>query len=103
MSQNILNSSISRFSRNEKKVLNTNARFMLPSAMRGKFFHNLRSKNSKNHAISLLEMQGCPQSKSKKLNLFVSKISLKAIMNFVKTKKPKLVFSIAKENDLSNQ
>jgi hypothetical protein len=27
---------------------------------------------------------------SKKLNLFVSKISLKEIMNFLKTKKPKL-------------
>jgi hypothetical protein len=51
MSQNILNSSISRFSRNEKKVLNTNARFMAPPAMRGKFFHNLGSKNAKNHAI----------------------------------------------------
>jgi hypothetical protein len=61
-----------------------------PPAMRGGIFHNLRSKNTKNHAISLLEMQGCPQSKRKKLNLFVSKISLKAIMNFLKTKKPKL-------------
>jgi hypothetical protein len=63
MSQNILNSSISRFSRNEKKVLNNNARFM---AMRGKFFHNLRSKNAKDHAILLLEMQGCPQYNIKK-------------------------------------
>ena len=34
--------------------------------MRGNFFHNLRSKNAKNHAISLLEMQGCPQSNIKK-------------------------------------
>ena len=41
-------------------------------------------------------MQGCPQSKSKKLNPFASKISLKAIMNFVKTKKPKLNFFILK-------
>ena len=32
-----------------------------PRAMRRKFFHNLRSKNDKNHAISLLQMQGCPQ------------------------------------------
>jgi hypothetical protein len=36
-----------------------------PPAMRGKFFHNLRSKNAKNHAISLLQMQGCPQSNIK--------------------------------------
>ena len=36
-----------------------------PLAMRGKFFHNLRSKNAKNHAISLLQMQGCPQSNIK--------------------------------------
>jgi hypothetical protein len=51
----------------------------------------LRPKNAKNHAISILQMQGCPQSNiKKKLNLFVSKISLKAIMNFLKTKKPKL-------------
>jgi hypothetical protein len=65
MSQNILNSSISRFSRNEKKVLTPVHDSWPPLAMRGNFFHNLRSKNAKNHAISLLEMQGCPQSKEK--------------------------------------
>jgi hypothetical protein len=32
-----------------------------PPAIRGKFFQNLRSKNAKNHAIPLLQMQGCPQ------------------------------------------
>ena len=36
-----------------------------PSAMRGKIFHNLISKNAKNHAILLLQMQGCPQSNIK--------------------------------------
>jgi len=36
-----------------------------PRAMRGESFHNLRSKNAKNHAISLLQMQGCPQSNIK--------------------------------------
>ena len=36
-----------------------------PPAMRGKIFHNLRPKNAKNHAISLLQMQGCPQSNIK--------------------------------------
>jgi hypothetical protein len=36
-----------------------------PLAMRGEIFHNLRSKNAKNRAISLLEMQGCPQSNIK--------------------------------------
>jgi hypothetical protein len=33
-----------------------------PPTMRGEFFQNLRLKNAKNHAISLLQMQGCPQS-----------------------------------------
>jgi hypothetical protein len=65
MYQNILNSSISIFSRNEKKVLNTNAQFMAPRGHEGGNFHNLRSKNAKNHAISLLQMQGCPQSNIK--------------------------------------
>ena len=37
-----------------------------PPAMREKIFHNLRSKNARNHAISLLQMQGCPQSNIKK-------------------------------------
>jgi hypothetical protein len=36
-----------------------------PPAMRGNCFHNLRSKNAKNHVISLLQMQGCPQSNIK--------------------------------------
>jgi hypothetical protein len=36
-----------------------------PLAMSGKIFHNLRPKNAKNHAISLLQMQGCPQSNIK--------------------------------------
>jgi hypothetical protein len=36
-----------------------------PPAMRGKFFHNLRLKNAKNHAILLLQMQGCPKSNIK--------------------------------------
>ena len=30
-----------------------------------KIFWNLRPKNAKNHAISLLQMQGCPQSNIK--------------------------------------
>jgi hypothetical protein len=33
--------------------------------MRGNFFQNSRPKNAKNHAISLLQMQGCPQSNAK--------------------------------------
>jgi hypothetical protein len=33
-----------------------------PLAMRGGDFQHLRPKNAKNHAISLLQMQGCPQS-----------------------------------------
>jgi hypothetical protein len=38
-----------------------------PRGHEGEFFswHNLRSKNAKNHAISLLQMQGCPQSNIK--------------------------------------
>jgi hypothetical protein len=32
-----------------------------PRTMRGKFFRNLKPKNAKNHAILLLQMQGCPQ------------------------------------------
>ena len=36
-----------------------------PPTMRGKYFWNLRPKNAKNHAISLLQMQGCPQSNIK--------------------------------------
>ena len=36
-----------------------------PLAMRGKIFQNLRPKNANNHAISLLQMQGCPQSNIK--------------------------------------
>jgi hypothetical protein len=31
----------------------------------GNFFWNLRPKNAKNHAILLLQMQGCPQSNIK--------------------------------------
>ena len=36
-----------------------------PLGHEGEIFHNLRSKNAKNHAISLLQMQGCPQSNIK--------------------------------------
>jgi hypothetical protein len=36
-----------------------------PPGHEGEIFHNLRSKNAKNHAISLLQMQGCPQSNIK--------------------------------------
>jgi hypothetical protein len=36
-----------------------------PPSMRGKSFQNLRPKNAKNHAILLLQMQGCPQSNTK--------------------------------------
>ena len=36
-----------------------------PPTMRGKIFNNLRSKNAKNHAIPLLQMQGCPESNIK--------------------------------------
>jgi hypothetical protein len=73
-----------------------------PPAMRGKFFHNLRSKNAKNHAISLLQMQGCPQSNIKQ----EIKSFCFSIMNFLKTKKPKLKSSllkrtIQKKSDLS--
>jgi hypothetical protein len=50
-----------------------------PPAMRGNFFHNLRSKNAKNHAISLLQMQGCPQSNIKKeIKSFCFKIFTKS-------------------------
>jgi hypothetical protein len=39
---------------------------MAPPGHEGEnFFHNLRSKNAKNHAIPLLQMQGCPQSNIK--------------------------------------
>jgi hypothetical protein len=37
-----------------------------PLTMRGYFFDNLRSKSAKNIAISLLQMQGCPQYNIKK-------------------------------------
>jgi hypothetical protein len=64
---NILkNSSISISLRNEQNRLYTNTRFMAPLAMRGEIFQNLRPKNAKNHAILLLQMQGCPQSNIKK-------------------------------------
>jgi hypothetical protein len=36
-----------------------------PPTMRGGNFQNLRPKNAKNHEISLLQMQGCPQSNIK--------------------------------------
>jgi hypothetical protein len=36
-----------------------------PLAMRGEIFQNLRPKNAKNHAISLIQMQGFPQSNIK--------------------------------------
>ena len=36
-----------------------------PPAMRGKKIQNLRPKNAKNRAISLLQMQGFPQSNIK--------------------------------------
>jgi hypothetical protein len=50
-----------------------------PPAMRGNFFHNLRSKNAKNHAILLLQMQGCPQSNIKKeIKSFCFKIFTKS-------------------------
>ena len=74
MSQNILNSSISRFSRNEKKVLYTNARFMAPTGHEGENFSEFKTKNAKNHAILLLQMQGCPQSNiNQEIRIFVSK------------------------------
>jgi hypothetical protein len=46
----LLNSSISRSSRNDPKRLYTNIK-------------NSRPKNAKNHAISPLQMQRCPQYK----------------------------------------
>ena len=62
MSQNILNTSISRFSRKWEKGIQHQC---MIHDLRSKIFHNLRSKNAKNHAISLLQMQGCPQSNIK--------------------------------------
>jgi hypothetical protein len=50
-----------------------------PPAMRGKNFHNLRPKNAKNHAISLLQMQGCPQSNIKQ------EIKCSSFKNFTKS------------------
>jgi hypothetical protein len=32
----------------------------------GNFFSEFKTKNAKNHEISLLQMQGCPQSNAKK-------------------------------------
>ena len=70
MSQNLLNSSISRFSRNEKKKLHTND-----------------DSNVKNHAISLIQMQGSPQSNIRKeITIFCFKETLKKIANHFKTK-----------------
>ena len=44
-----------------------------------------------NHAISLLQMKGCPQSIiNQEIQSFCFKKVTKAIMNFLKTKKPKL-------------
>jgi hypothetical protein len=44
-----------------------------------------------NHASSLLQMQECPQSNIKQeIKSFCFKNVTKAIMNFLKTKKPKL-------------
>jgi hypothetical protein len=58
-----------------------------PPAMRGKNFQNLRPKNAKNHAISLLQMQGCPQSNIKQeIKTFCFKETLKEIENHFKTK-----------------
>ena len=65
----LLNSSISRSSRNEPKRLYTNTRFL-------EYFLRFKIKNSKNHAISLLQMQGGPQSNAKQeINIFFSNIA----------------------------
>ena len=66
MSQNILNSSISRFSRKWEKGTEHQCMIHGPRFNEHQCtIHNLRSNNAKNHAISLLEMQGCPQSNIK--------------------------------------
>jgi hypothetical protein len=54
-----LNSSISIFSINETKVLYTNTQFMAPSVDEGKTISEFKTKN---HPISLLQMQGCPEN-----------------------------------------
>ena len=62
-----------------------------PPAMRGKIFHNLRSKNAKNHAISLLQMKGFPQSNIKQeIKSFCFKNFTKSNNNFFKRKKHNL-------------
>jgi hypothetical protein len=44
--------------------------------MRGGNFKEFKTKNAKNHAIFLLEMQGCPQSNIKQeINFCVSKVA----------------------------
>jgi hypothetical protein len=86
MSQNLLNSPISRFSRNEKKKLYTNARFMALPGHEGERFSKFKTKNAKIHAISLLQMQGSPQSNIRKEIRFLFQRYLKAIENHFKTK-----------------
>ena len=60
MSQNLLNSSYKDSQEMRKRDYTPMHDSWPPLAMRGKVFWNLRPKNAKNHAISLLEMQGCP-------------------------------------------
>ena len=69
----LLNSSISRSSRNEPKRLYTNTRF--------------KTKKVKNHAISLLQMQRCPQyNANQEIKIVYFKDTLKSIASFFKTK-----------------
>jgi hypothetical protein len=82
----LLNSSISRSSRNEPRRLYTNTKFK-----------NSRPKNIKNHSISLLQMQRCTQSNAKKeIKSFISKIMGKAIAKNFETKATQTKISLLK-------